>query len=385
MRKKRVLLLSEGFGTGHTQAAYALAAGMKRLDPHLQCRVIELGKFLNPTMGPLILSAYRKTVSSSPKLVGMLYRKQYDKSLNRLTRLALHRIFYTQAAQVIKQLKPDLIVCTHPFPNAVISRLKRQGLHVPLITLITDYDVHGTWVNKEVNQYLVSTPRVKDLLLRRNVPSASIQVTGIPVHPNFWERADKNQLAVELGLKRMPTILIMSGGWGVSFNKEMINLLISWADQIQLVFCTGSNEKLLQKMKNSPVLSHPHIHLLGYTKNIDQWMDVSDLLITKPGGMTCTEGLAKGIPMLFYEVIPGQEEENGQYFVELGSAEMIHDPYVLHRWKHRLIHEYEQVERSRLKSLVSAEPGSEPFYCAQQVLELLKHEDPHLLSRNSRL
>lgn len=385
MRKKRVLLLSEGFGTGHTQAAYALAAGMKRLDPNLQCRVIELGNFLNPKMGPLILSAYRKTVSSSPKLIGMLYRKQYNKSLNRLTKLALHRLFYTQAAQVIKQLKPDLIVCTHPIPNAVISRLKRQGIPVPLVTLITDYDVHGTWVNKEVNQYLVSTTRVKNLLLRRNVPSSSIQVTGIPVHPNFWERADKEQLLQELGLRRMPTVLIMSGGWGVSFNKEMISLLISWADQIQLILCTGSNEKLLHKMKSSPVLNHPNIHLLGYTKQIDKWMDVSDLLITKPGGMTCTEGLAKGIPMLFYEVIPGQEEENGQYFVELGSAEMIHSPAVLDRWHHRLIHEYESVENSRLKSLVSPEPGSEPFYCAQQVYELLRQWSPQTSSRSSRL
>lgn len=374
MRKKRVLLLSEGFGTGHTQAAYALASGMKRLDPDLQCRVIELGKFLNPTVGPLILSAYRRTVSSNPKLVGMLYRKQYDKSLNRLTKLALHRIFYTHAAQVIQQLKPDLIVCTHPFPNAVVSRLKRKGIHVPLITLITDYDVHGTWVNKEVNRYLVSTPQVRNLLLRRNVPAASIQVTGIPVHPNFWERADKHQLQAELGLKRMPTVLIMSGGWGVSFKKEMVNLLISWADQIQLIFCTGSNEKLLQKMKSSPVFAHPHIHLLGYTKQIDKWMDVSDLLITKPGGMTCTEGMAKGIPMLFYGVIPGQEEENGQYFVELGSAEMIHSPSVLNRWHHRLVFEYEQVEKSRQNSLMSTKPGREPYYCAQQVIELLRQE-----------
>jgi len=376
MRKKRVLLLSEGFGTGHTQAAYALAAGMKRLDPHLQCRVIELGNFLNPKMGPFILSAYRKTVSSSPRLVGMLYRKQYDKSLNRLAKLALHRIFYTQASRVMKQLRPDLIVCTHPFPNAVVSRLKRKGIQVPLITLITDYDVHATWVNKEVNQYLVSTPQVRNLLLRRDVPADSVRVTGIPVHPKFWERENKKQLRKELGLKPMPAVLIMSGGWGVSFNKEMIRLLLSWADDIQLIFCMGSNEKLLQKMKSTPELDHPNIRLLGYTKHIDKWMDVSDLLITKPGGMTCTEGLAKGIPMLFYEAIPGQEEENGQYFVELGSAEMI-SPSVLRRWHHRLMHEYGRVEKERLESLAATGPGREPFYCAQQVLEWLRrHTSP---------
>ena len=93
MRKKRVLLLSEGFGSGHTQAAYALAMGLKQLSPGIQARVIELGKFLNPVVGPWIMSAYRKTVSKQPKLVGMMYRTQYHKSLNRFTQLALHRVF----------------------------------------------------------------------------------------------------------------------------------------------------------------------------------------------------------------------------------------------------------------------------------------------------
>lgn len=301
MRKKRVLLLSEGFGTGHTQAAYALAAGMKRIDLHLQCRVIELGNFLNPKVGPLILSAYRRTVTRSPKLLGMLYRNKYDKSLNPLTRLALHRIFYKQAAQVVTQLKPDLIICTHPFPNAVVSRLKRHGVSVPLITLITDYDVHGTWVNEEVNQYLVSIPRVKELLVRRGVPTADVHVTGIPIHPNFWETGNRDKLCNEMGLHRMPTVLIMSGGWGVSFNKEILLQLTSWADHIQLVFCTGSNHKLLDKMKDTASLHHENIHILGYTKHINKLMDIADLLITKPGGMTCTEASAKGIPMLFYE------------------------------------------------------------------------------------
>ena len=92
----------------------------------------------------------------------MLYRSQYKKSLNRLTRLAAPYILRAGSAGH-RALKPDLIICTHPFPNAVVSRLKRQGLEVPLYTLITDYDAHGTWVNPEVDEYLVSTPHVKQM------------------------------------------------------------------------------------------------------------------------------------------------------------------------------------------------------------------------------
>ncbi|MGG3508294.1 glycosyltransferase [Paenibacillus lautus] len=371
MRYTRVLLFSEGFGTGHTQAAYALAEGIQRMNPGIHCRVIELGNFLNPTVGPLILSAYRKTVSTRPRLVGMLYRSQYKKSLNRLTRLALHRIFYAQAQQVIEQLKPDLIICTHPFPNAVVSRLKRQGLEVPLYTLITDYDAHGTWVNPEVDEYLVSTPHVKQLLLLRDIQPEYIHVTGIPVHPKFWERGNREALQAELQLKNMPTVLIMGGGWGLVFNKELLSKLASRADDIQLVFCMGQNEKLVASMRDDPIFQHPNIHVLGYREDIHKLMEVSDLLITKPGGMTCTEGAAKGIPMLFYEPIPGQEEVNSHFFVSEGYAEILDSPAVIDKWLNLLSDHYDQVSKKRNGAGRRRIPHLEPDHCASQVMGLL--------------
>lgn len=152
MQKQRVLLLSEGFGAGHTQAAYALSSSLRRVSPQVQTKVMELGSFLNPRMAPIIITAYKKTVSSQPRLIRMMYRSNYKKSLNRLTTLALHRMFYTDTIQVIKQLHPKVIVCTHPIPSAIISRIKRLNLlDVPLATVITDYDAHGTWISPEVN------------------------------------------------------------------------------------------------------------------------------------------------------------------------------------------------------------------------------------------
>lgn len=371
MRYTKVLLFSEGFGTGHTQAAYALAEGIQRISPDIHCRVIELGNFLNPTVGPLILSAYRKTVSTRPRLVGMLYRSQYKKSLNRLTRLALHRIFYAQAQRVIEQIKPDLIICTHPFPNAVVSRLKRQGLTVPLYTLITDYDAHGTWVNPEVDEYLVSTPHVKDMLMLRGIPPEYIHVTGIPVHPKFWERSSREVLRAELQLKNMPTVLIMGGGWGLVFNKDLLSKLAVRAQDIQFVFCMGQNEKLVATMREDPVFQHPNIHILGHRDDIHKLMDVSDLLITKPGGMTCTEGAAKGIPMLFYEPIPGQEEVNSHFFVSEGYAEILDSPSVIDKWLRLLLDHYDQVLEKRNPVSDRCGPRPDPNSCASKVMALL--------------
>ncbi|TDF96323.1 MGDG synthase family glycosyltransferase [Paenibacillus piri] len=370
MRKKRVLLLSEGFGAGHTQAAHALSVGLRLLSPDIQTRVLELGSFLHPTLAPWIFTAYRKTVTTQPKLYGLMYRSQYKKSLNRFTQLALHRIFYAQTAEIINQLRPDTIVCTHPFPNAVISRLKRAGLNVPLCTVITDYDAHGTWLSSEVNKYLVSTSDVRDKLLNRGIHSNAIEVTGIPVHPNFWEQHNREELRARFGLQNMPTVLVMGGGWGLVNNEEVLQYFTEWRDKIQLIICMGSNEKALSALSDDKRFQHKNIRLLGFTTEIDKLMDVSDLLITKPGGMTCTEGLAKGIPMLFYKPIPGQEEENLQYFTQHGFGEQIKSEATIGHWLKLLADSYPEVLRRRAR-FAQQTNAYNPMDCSQAIMEIL--------------
>jgi len=373
MRKKRVLLLSEGFGTGHTQAAYALAMGLRQLSQNVQPRVIELGTFLNPVIGPIILGAYRQTVSKQPKLVGKFYRSQYDKSINRLAQFALHRLFYNQVSDVIRQLKPDSIVCTHPIPNAVVGRLKRiGGLDLPLYTLITDYDAHATWTNPGVNKYLVSTQAVKDKLIARGIAEDLIEVTGIPVHPNFWHPHDRAEIQQQFGLKDMPTVLIMGGGWGLLYGEQLVEYMAGYADRVQLILCMGSNDKAREKLSADPKFQHPNVKIIGFTKEISKLMDVSDLLVTKPGGMTCTEGMAKGMPMLFYEPIPGQEEENAEYFIQHGFGELMTDTEPIDRW-FRLIQEPYAADRHRDALLAVRNAEYHPARCSEALLALMNN------------
>lgn len=378
MYKQRVLLLSEGFGAGHTQAAYALSSSLRKIAPNVQTKVMELGSFLNPRMAPFIITAYKKTVFTQPRLVRMMYRSNYKKSLNRLTTLALHRLFYTHTTQIIQQLHPDVIVCTHPIPSAVISRMKRLGLDVPLCTVITDYDAHGTWVSAEVNRYLVSTDPVKEKLLERGVDEDKIQITGIPIHPNFWERHRKEDIWKQFHLHDMPTILIMGGGWGFMKDEAVNSVLAMNRDKIQLIFCFGSNVKSLEKMKRDPRFNHPNVHLLGFTREIDKLMEVSDLLITKPGGMTCSEGLAKAIPMLFHKPLPGQEEENSQYFAAQGWGTPISSLDDITNWIKRLIDDYEEVTQEREKVL-SQIASYHPMQSAQAIMDILESNNKALI------
>lgn len=371
LRKKRVLLLSEGFGAGHTQAAYALSSSLRKLSPQVQTKVLELGNFLNPKLAPLVVSAYRKTVTTQPRLMGYVYRHQ--KSFNRLTTLALHRLFYTHTQNIVKQLKPDIIVCTHFIPSAVVSRLKRldPAFKAPLVTVITDYDAHATWISPEVDRYLVSTPEVKAKLRRRNVSAAKIQVTGMPVHPNFWEHPGRAEILEQFGLQDLPTVMVMGGGWGM-MNDEVVNeALASWREKVQIVFCLGTNDKLLSEMNEDHRYIHPNISLIGFTREIDKLMEVSDLLVTKPGGMTCSEGLAKGIPMLFHHPLPGQEEENCRYFTAAGLGEPISSLDVVDKRMERLLYNYEDVQAKR-KTHLEEIARFHPLQSAQSIIDMLE-------------
>lgn len=371
MNKKRVLLLSEGFGAGHTQAALGLSMGLRELSSNVMTRVLELGAFQHPTIAPWIFSAYRKTVTTKPSLVGMLYQSYDNQALSRLSSLALHRIFYSGSADIIAQLRPDLIISTHPFPTVVVSRLKRAGLTTPLCTVITDYDAHASWVDPAVNHYLVSTTNVKTKLISRGISPDTVQVTGIPLHPKFWRTSDREETRKSLNLRNMPTVLIMGGGWGLIDNAEIMTYITKWRDKIQLLFCTGNNEKVRQRLAEDPRFQHPNIHLIGFTKDIDKLMDVSDLLITKPGGMTCTEAMAKGIPMLFYSPIPGQEEENCHYFSEKGFGEEIQTLGTIETYFNRLLgREYSFLQQKRLNNHTHNE--YKPQDCTRSIIKMLQ-------------
>ncbi|MFC6334820.1 glycosyltransferase [Paenibacillus septentrionalis] len=370
MSKKRVLLLSEGFGSGHTQAAHALSDGLKHINPDISTKVLELGSFLNPIMAPIIINAYRKTVSKQPKVVGMMYRSNYRKPINRMTKNALYRLFYTQTAKVVEKLNPQLIICTHPVTGMMIAKLKEDGLKTPLITVITDYDAHGSWVNQEVNRYLVSTDVVKERLVEKGVLDNRIQVTGIPIHPKFWNSSNKEAIRAKFKLKDMPTVLIMGGGWGILHEDSVLSYMTKWRETTQLIYCVGSNIDMKEKLEADPLFKHPNIHILGFTSHINELMDVTDLLVTKPGGMTCTEGLSKALPMLFYEPIPGQEEENCEYFINMGFGEMLTDSDSVDRWFKR-IQKPDDMSAFRQTLVQKRNMHYDPLHCVKAVLQFL--------------
>ncbi|MNW59747.1 Processive diacylglycerol beta-glucosyltransferase [compost metagenome] len=124
-------------------------------------------------------------------------------------------------------------------------------------------------------------------------------------------------------------------------------------------------------MQENPLYSHPNISLTGFTREIDKLMEISDLLVTKPGGMTCSEGLAKGIPMLFYDPLPGQEEENCRYFTAAGLGEPVSSLKVVDRWMEQLLYSYDEVKARRQEHLEEI-ARFHPLQSAQSIIDMLE-------------
>jgi len=316
MSEKRVLLLSEAFGAGHTMAAEAIKEGAKLLKPDWEFRVIELGPNLSPHLSQWIMRCYLKTLRYSPKLWGAVYRKGKHQPLRPAHEFLLHRLLYNQVKQILRAYEPDFIVCTHPFPSAVISRLKRAGLTTPLYTVVTDFGTHGAWISSGVDQYFVPSLQMREQMIELGVPADKIQVSGIPTHPKFWVKKEKRAARAQLGLAELPTLLCMGGGMGLGLSEALLNTLALFQKRLQILFVAGKNKELYQMLQEREEFAHPNFHLYAFVDFIDELMDAADLLITKPGGVTCSEAIAKGIPMILLEPIPGQEEDNLQYLLE---------------------------------------------------------------------
>jgi processive 1,2-diacylglycerol beta-glucosyltransferase len=222
----------------------------------------------------------------------------------------------------IERLKPDAILCTHFLPAELLSRQKAKGKKVPpLWVQVTDFDVHALWVHPHVDRYCVASEEVAFRLADRGVPRAKISVTGIPVMPQFSAPLDRATCARELGLAADKfTVLMMAGGAGVGGLDDLAARLLRLPADLQLVALAGRNEDLLKRLQKLAKAHPGKLFPVGFTTTVERVMTASDLVVTKPGGLSVSECLAKGRPMLLVAPIPGQEERNADYLLEAGAA-----------------------------------------------------------------
>lgn len=366
----RLLILSVSAGAGHVRAAQALEAAARCADPPLTATHIDLLALVPKEFRRLYGEQYIKLVDRLPQLWSYLYAKtdrpSRDSLIGKLKRAA-EKLNTRKLQAEIARLKPDLILCTHFLPAELLSRQKAKGAALPpLWVQVTDFDVHALWVHPHVDHYCVASDEVAFRLADRGVPRTRISVTGIPVMPQFSAPLDRRECARELGIQpERFTVALMAGGAGVGSLDELAARLLRASDDLQLVALAGRNAELLARLKKL-ARSHPRqLYPLGFTTTVERVMSAADLVITKPGGLTVSECLARHKPMLLVSPIPGQEERNADYLLEAGAALKAADAATLEFKLGRLL-----ADPARLRAMSEAAHRTGRPHAAQDVIAL---------------
>jgi processive 1,2-diacylglycerol beta-glucosyltransferase len=321
----RILILSAPFGAGHQSAALAIEEACRELRPACSTQVVRLERsFL-----ALVARGYLKMVDRAPGT----YRHLYHAPVGRRVRSLINALLLPAVTEAIARFRPTAVIATHPFPGGAAALLRRRGrLGAPLAMAVTDFIPHPLWVQDGVDRYFAASPETAARLEALGAPQSRVQVTGIPVRLAF-SRPDLAVGARESGLPAQggapadcrPSegarrVLVMGGGLGMGPVVEAVRSLATQPHpHLLTTVVAGKNPQLLGELID--LFGHdPRITILGYTDQIADLMKASDLLLTKPGGLTCSEALACGLPMLLLPALPGQEEENAAHLVKTGAA-----------------------------------------------------------------
>ena len=342
---KKVLIMSASTGGGHNRAARAIKEELESRtinDMSIECEIVDSLKLVNNTMDKVISRGYEKSAIYTPKAYGSVYRLSETNlaSKNEFKGNPLTSLMARKFKHLLNDSKPDLIIGTHPFPMIALSTLKKHNTLnslslsetfsksskvdiPPMISVLTDYTTHSTWIQNEIDYYIVGHKYVKELLVYEGVNKDKVKDFGIPVEKSFMQHRDRKTVLNELGLEcDKLTVLLMGGSFGAGNIKETLEELLTVDRDFQILVITGRNEHLkdkLSKMLNSTV-HDKNICLLGYTNKMNDILASIDVLISKPGGLTTTEALLSDVPMIVPYFIPGQEEENLDFLTNCGAA-----------------------------------------------------------------
>ena len=366
---KKVLLLFISEHSGHHCASLAIEKALHDLDLSVETLNINSFNYTNPILEKVINRAYMGVIQHSPELWDYLYDNPAVLKQTHRLREMIHKFNTSKLKTLLDDFKPDAIICTQAFPCGMVADYKKTfGLMVPIIAVLTDYAPHSYWVYSNVDQYIVPSKETGDKLTADGIDQSRIKVYGIPIDPKFRTSPDKKGLREKLGLDpEKPCVLIMGGTQGLGPIKELVRILDRSSLALQSIIACGTNKKLYKWLK--PRWYRKKSLIISYATNIDEFMDASDIILTKPGGITTAEALAKGLPMLIVNPLPGQEAMNTKFLLKEGVAIKAENPDEVVVLLEELFENNNKLKTMRDKARLLAKPDS-ALDIAKLVLEI---------------
>lgn len=325
---KKILIFYASYGGGHLSAAKSIKDCLENSYTDIQVEMEDCIKYINKFLDKLTTGAYKKMAKDAPKLWGRVYSKSQKGIISGISK-GTNKLMSRKLYKLIKKINPEIIISTHPFSTQMVSYLKKKELlECKLATVLTDFSMHTQWLvgNEYGDYFFVSNDKMKEQLIQYGVKKEKIYVTGIPLSKRFKEKYDKEKIYEMFNLDKNKKTILFFGGGEFGLGKEQTVLIlksvIKYAIDYQIVVISGKNEKLknhfeeLVKQENA----EDRVTVLGYTNNVPELMSIAYIVVTKPGGLTTSETLASGLPMIIINPIPGQEEENAQFLEEKGAG-----------------------------------------------------------------
>lgn len=326
MKKKKILVLSASVGAGHMRAADAIESALGALAPGCEVRNIDVLQYTNPLFRRLYGKAYIDMVDAMPEVLGWMYDSLDRPWENERRRLALDRLNTGPLISMLRSERPDIAVCTHFLPSEIISWLTaKDKITFPQAIAITDFDAHAMWLCRNYAHYFVALEETRVHLEHVGIDPNRITVSGIPIDPVFAVQKDRGAMRDRLGLDRdRLTLIVSAGGFGVGKIEPLLVALAELQTPAQVVAVCGRNKELRERIAGLAGerlnTGNVRFHPIGFTTAMDEYMSAADLIVGKPGGLTTSEALAKGLVFCVVNPIPGQEERNSDHLLEEGCA-----------------------------------------------------------------
>ena len=325
----KVLIMSVKAGYGHHSTAKAIINYLS--DKGIKCEMLDTFEYINRHLADTIDNGYLFSTKYIPEIYGKAY-DMLDKRDERWDKMSpisvLSKLVSNKLKDYITEFKPDVIIGTHSYACMVMTYLKeKEIISCPIIGIVTDFTVHPFWESTDLDYYVTSHEMLENQMRKKGIAKEKILPYGIPIRKMFAHKISKQEARNKLGIEDKRTLLVMMGSMGFGNIVKDIRSIDDLEEDFQILCVCGNNEKMKNEIAgktwNKRVIPY------GFVENVDVMMDAADLIITKPGGLTTSEFLAKGLPAIIMNPIRGQEDRNTEFLVNNGAAVMVTETFPL--------------------------------------------------------
>ena len=340
----KILLLTVTAGYGHHATAKAVADLFEKKGA--ETKIVDVYEYISKMVQKALAKGYLLSSKYTPELYRLFYDKT-SKNREKLDKMNIVKLVNTLGAfkfeHFVDNFEPDAIVCTHVLAAHLVSQMKQRDMvTAPCIGIATDYCIHPYWEDVlHMDGLVIASERITRTAVKRGIPEERLLPFGIPIHPKFNVEISREEACKQLNLSPdRPTLLVMSGSMGYGNSTETVRQITELGIDFQILAVCGNNKRTYHKLCDfkAEYAGSCRIDVMGFVDNVEVLMSASDCIITKPGGLTVSESIAKGLPMILVHPIPGQEERNVEFLMNNGMALRVTKTFPLDEALYHLFH-----------------------------------------------